>query len=208
MPLVLVAVPVPFLDLLTYNVPGDRQLPPIGARVRVPVGTRTLTGCVVGHEATPQPDREIKDIVEAMDDEPFLPAHVVELCRWVADYYISGIGDAIAVAMPPGARARATSFRKRRVASLTAHGRSAVPDLDPTPVAPVIGVRSMDPTPVTPVSGVRSMDLTPVSEGIGVRSTSHRSLGSGPESRSRVHRQRGEDSTAHRGDNRSCVYCC
>jgi len=42
-----VAVPVPFLDRLTYRVPDHLDLPVIGARVRVPVGSRTLTGCVV-----------------------------------------------------------------------------------------------------------------------------------------------------------------
>ena len=35
MRLISVAVPVPFLDLLTYNVPPSIELPPVGARVRV-----------------------------------------------------------------------------------------------------------------------------------------------------------------------------
>ena len=117
-----VAVPVPFLDRLTYRVPEPLDLPVVGARVRVPVGSRTVTGCVVqqGGEA---PDADaVKDIVEILDREPFLPPGVVKLCEWVADYYLSGIGDAIAVAMPPGARARATSFKTRQVATITAHG--------------------------------------------------------------------------------------
>jgi primosomal protein N' (replication factor Y) len=57
-----------------------------------------------------------------LDQEPFLPPRIVELCEWVAEYYLAGIGDAIAVAMPPGARARATSFKTRQVATITAHG--------------------------------------------------------------------------------------
>jgi len=128
--LVSIAVPVPFLDLLTYSVPGHLELPSIGARVRVRVGSRTVTGCVV-EQGTPEHGiaearAELKDVVEIVDREPFLPEPIVELCRWVADYYVSGIGDAIAVAMPPGARARASSFRTRRVATLTAHGLTAV----------------------------------------------------------------------------------
>jgi primosomal protein N' (replication factor Y) len=146
--LVSVAVPVPFLDVLTYRVPGHLELPPIGARVRVPIGSRTVTGCVVEH-GTPEPGSpesgtpesgktpaELKDIVEVIDREPFLPAGVVELCQWVADYYVAGIGDAIAVAMPPGARARASSFKTRRVAALTVQGLAAVgrdgPGADPS----------------------------------------------------------------------------
>ena len=85
------------------------------------MGSRTLTGCLVSQTAdAPDPDA-VKDVVEVLDQEPFLPPRVVELCEWVAEYYLAGIGDAIAVAMPPGARARATSFKTRQVATVTAH---------------------------------------------------------------------------------------
>ena len=117
-----VAVPVPFLDLLTYNVPDSVAVPPIGARVRVPVGTRTLTGCVVRHDALVEDGTDVKDIAEAVDREPLLPPSIVELCRWVADYYVAGIGDALAVAMPPGTRGKASAFRKRRTATLSVMG--------------------------------------------------------------------------------------
>jgi primosomal protein N' (replication factor Y) len=125
-----VAVPVPFLDALTYNVPDRFELPPIGARVRVPVGTRTLAGCVVGHGASSESVSDVKDITDVVDREAFLPRQIVELCQWVADYYVAGIGDAIAVALPPGARTRASAFRTRRVAALTAHGLSWRPGVD------------------------------------------------------------------------------
>ena len=121
MRLVSVAVPVPFLDRLTYSVPDHLELPPIGARVRVPVGSRTLTGCLVKQTADAPDPNGVKAIVEVLDHEPFLPPRVIELCEWVAEYYLAGIGDAIAVAMPPGARARATSFKTRQVATITAH---------------------------------------------------------------------------------------
>jgi len=120
--LVAVAVPVPFLDLLTYNVPDSLAMPPIGARVRVPVGARTLTGCVVRHDALVEDGTEVKDIAEALDREPLLPSSIVELCRWVAEYYVAGIGDALAVAMPPGARRQGSAFRKQRIAALSAMG--------------------------------------------------------------------------------------
>src|SRR5262245_41430884 len=107
-------------------------MPAIGARVRVPVGTRTVTGCVIETGASaPTPDQrgvrlqpDLKDIVVVIDHEPFLPPAIVELCQWVADYYVAGIGDAVAVALPPGARDRASAFRTRRTATLTPHGRS------------------------------------------------------------------------------------
>ena len=153
MRLISVAVPVPFLDLLTYRVPDLLPLPSIGARVRVPLGSRTVTGIVVEGfrlkaeatlpaeagsyeegrdeaEATPSfvasgfNGKDLKDIVEILDDEPFLPPTVVELCRWVADYYMAGIGDAMAAALPPGAQRRASGFKTQRIVTATAHGLS------------------------------------------------------------------------------------
>ena len=56
--LVSVAVPVPFLNLLTYRVPSSIKVPPVGARVRVPLGSRTVTGCVVSYEGAPAPTVE------------------------------------------------------------------------------------------------------------------------------------------------------
>ena len=126
MRLVSVAVPVPFLDLLTYSVPDQLALPAIGARVRVPVGSRVLTGCVVEH-LSPEaiPGAGLKDVVEVLDREALLPPHIVELCRWVADYYLAGVGDAVAAAMPPGARRRTSSFKTHRIASITPQGYEA-----------------------------------------------------------------------------------
>ena len=128
--LISVAVPVPFLDLLTYRVPDGLALPSVGARVRVPLGPRTVTGIVVSQDAgsgsrMPEPDA-IKDVAQVLDQQPFLPPSVVELCRWVSEYYMAGIGDAMATAMPPGAQKRASGFKTQRVVSVTAHGLSAV----------------------------------------------------------------------------------
>ena len=126
MRLVSVAVPVPYLDPLTYNVPNSYpELPPIGARVRVPIGTRTVIGCVVGHEATLDAGTAPRDVAGVVDTEPFLPAPIVDLCGWVADYYVAGFGDAIGAAMPPGSR-RADAFKTVRIVAATPHGLSAV----------------------------------------------------------------------------------
>ena len=111
MRLISVAVPVPYLDALTYNVP-DRfpELPPVGARVRVPVGARTVIGCVIGQQAAIDSGTEPRDVADIVDRAPLLPPDIVDLCKWVADYYMAGIGDAISAAMPPGSR-RGSSFK-------------------------------------------------------------------------------------------------
>ena len=140
MRLVSVAVPVPFLDALTYSIPEHLPVPAVGARVLVEVGNRLRTGCVVEIQNGASPDasgvdasRNLKAIAEIVDAEAFIPPSIAGLCRWVADYYLCGIGDALAAAFPPGARhverrtaGRRSAFRLRRVAALTPHGMSAV----------------------------------------------------------------------------------
>ena len=125
---VAVAVPVPQLDALTYRVPEGWPLPPTGGRVRVPLGSRVVTGCVLGVAPAPAGDVEAKDVREVLDETPFLPPTVVGLCTWVADYYMAGIGDAIGVALPPGAKARASGYKTRKLVALTAHGMAALED--------------------------------------------------------------------------------
>jgi primosomal protein N' (replication factor Y) len=114
-----VAVPVPGLGLLSYRAP-DGAAPPKGARVTVPLGTRVVTGVVVDPDAAPPVDAGLRDVVEILDEAPFLPAVVVDLALWVGDYYASGPGDALAIAIPPAARrGDRESFRTVRVAELS-----------------------------------------------------------------------------------------
>jgi primosomal protein N' (replication factor Y) len=125
--LVAVAVPVPALDLLTYSVPQGQTPPPAGGRVVVPLGTRKLTGIVIGPAAAPSGDFAIRDLLQSLDDEPFLPRDIIELTGWVSDYYLAGPGAALAIAMPPHALSeRVDAFRTVRVAALTAEGLDVI----------------------------------------------------------------------------------
>ncbi len=121
MRLVSVAVPVPFLDVLTYQVPDGVAPPPRGARVVVPLGKRVVTGIVVDPAATLDPGQtsadKIKDILEVLDDEAFLPGPVVDLALWVSEYYACGAGDALAAAVPS-----TQAHKTIRIATLTAQG--------------------------------------------------------------------------------------
>ncbi|HUF47229.1 MAG TPA: primosomal protein N' [Vicinamibacterales bacterium] len=117
--LVSVAVPVPGLGVLTYQVPDEVPVPPKGARVVVPLGARTVTGCVVDTGGEAPAGATLRDLIEVLDIEPFLPADVIDLALWVGEYYLAGAGAALAVAMPPSARrGRASAFRTERVAVL------------------------------------------------------------------------------------------
>jgi primosomal protein N' (replication factor Y) len=116
-----VAVPVPFLDVLTYRVPDGIAPPPRGARVVVPLGKRAVTGIVVDTDAALNPQdtalEKIKPVTAVLDSEPFLPEPVVDLALWVSDYYACGAGDALAAAVPS-----TQAHRTIRVAGLTAQG--------------------------------------------------------------------------------------
>jgi len=112
-----VAVPVPGLGLLSYRTTSPP--PPKGARVIVPIGTRSLTGIVVDPEASAPGDADLRDVKEVLDQHAFLPPDVVDLALWVGEYYACGPGDALAIALPPAARrGEATSFRTKTMARL------------------------------------------------------------------------------------------
>ena len=115
-----VAVPVPALDRLDYEVPPALPVPAPGTRVLVPLGTRAVTGCVVGRPAAPT-SAALKPLLDVLDDEPLLPADVVDLALWVGEYYACGAGEAVAAAMPPLA-----GVASERRAEITAAGRAAL----------------------------------------------------------------------------------
>ena len=136
-----VAVPVPFLPTLSYRVPANQEAPAVGARVRVPLGNRAVVGCVVEvHDAdTPSIDA-MKEVIEYLDDDAFLPQPVVELALWVAEYYACGPGDAVAAAMPPLAwtrkgprRTRSAAFKTERIVRLSDEGQQAALGERPQP---------------------------------------------------------------------------
>src|ERR671912_180605 len=111
---VLVAVPVPFLSLLTYDVPDGATPPVRGARVLVPLGTRQVTGCVVGTVAQVPREVELKAVLEVLDDAAFLPEHILDLALWAAEYYVAGPG--AAVVLRAMADARSVTTRQLRTA--------------------------------------------------------------------------------------------
>ena len=111
-----VAVPVPAIEALTYAVPPDTVEPAVGARVLVPLGNRTVTGVIVGPADPPADGGTLKSIGEVLDREAFLPAEIVTLASWVAEYYACGAGEAVSAAMPP--RAWIESERHARITDL------------------------------------------------------------------------------------------
>jgi len=98
-----VAVPIPLRQLFTYRVPA-RLGPALraGSRVRVPLGRRRVVGTVVEWPAAP-PDAglDVRDVEASVEDDPGLDTEMLELTRFVADYYLCSWGEAIEAALPP-----------------------------------------------------------------------------------------------------------
>lgn len=115
--LVEVALALPPYATYTYRDPRGEGHLPLGAQVIVPLGSRRVTGFVVGR-ATAAPTGEIKALEEVLEDEPALESDVLELCRFAASYYVASLGEVLRAALPQAERARST----RRV-RLTAEGR-------------------------------------------------------------------------------------
>jgi len=122
-----VALPVHLRKLFTYRLPGSmRSAAHVGSRVVVRLGNKPMTGYIVAllpklRAGTSLIESELKEVEELLDVEASLTPDVVELTRWVADYYAAPLGEVMRAALPAGIN---TSIMQ--VVSITERGRNAV----------------------------------------------------------------------------------
>lgn len=124
--LVEVALPPPLARQLTYAVPSElTETVGLGSVVLVPVQQRLVTGFVVA-EDPPAGDlskRAIREISQLIDGAVLSP-EIVQLCHFLAEYYLAPLGSALAAALPPGVHITS----RRRVRRGT---KPPADDLDP-----------------------------------------------------------------------------
>ncbi len=105
-----VALPVPLDRAFTYSL-GDLT-PGIGARVLVPFAGQRLLGVVVAlHDNPPTPAAdskpvEVKKIERLLDDAALLSPELLELARWIAQYYCAPLGEVLRGMLPLTAEVR------------------------------------------------------------------------------------------------------
>ncbi len=97
-----VAMAVSVRGTFTYGVPDAfRSALAAGMRVLVSFGRRRTTGYVLGPGSPPE-DKEIKPILDVLDDAPLFPASMIPFFRWIADYYKHPLGAVVQTALPGG----------------------------------------------------------------------------------------------------------
>ncbi len=98
-----VAVARPLRSLFDYQVPPGMALPVLGARVLAPFGNSKIIGVVLGHDRPEDPSRT-KQLIELLDVTPALPAELLDVARWLANYYQHPIGEVCGNLLPTLAR--------------------------------------------------------------------------------------------------------
>ena len=101
-----VILPLPLDGVFTYSVPPEleRQVV-VGCRVLVPFGrNKTYVGIICGKGTVPSVS-QIKPILQVLDTSPILLPSQLQLWQWMADYYLSPIGEVYKAALPAGLKA-------------------------------------------------------------------------------------------------------
>lgn len=120
-----IILPLPLEGYFTYAV--SEGLAPqiqVGVRVTVPLGkSKTYVGIVAEYPVdVPKPAKEVaqqgknkivyKNIADVLDNTPILLPQQLRLWKWIADYYMSPIGDVYKAALPSGLKVE-DGFRPR-----------------------------------------------------------------------------------------------
>jgi primosomal protein N' (replication factor Y) len=117
-----VALPLPLFTTFSYHIdPEFANAVVPGARVVVPFRNRKEIGICVGFSEPTDPTRRYKSIVDVPDVEPAIDASMLELCRWIASYYVVPLGVALRCALPvllTGAETPTPSQKTRRIARI------------------------------------------------------------------------------------------
>lgn len=96
-----VAIPVPLHTSFSYDVPAALMsvIQP-GMRVRVPFRRKSVVAVVSALNTIAPPHARIKPIDDIMDDVPVVGLMLLDLCKWIADYYAAPVGEVLQTALP------------------------------------------------------------------------------------------------------------
>jgi primosomal protein N' (replication factor Y) len=84
----------------------------LGAKVRVPFKSRSLVGYVVDFPTDPHAGK-LRAIEEVLSARAFLPAALIELAQWMAQYYCAPLTVALLSVLPKAVRRADAAFKQR-----------------------------------------------------------------------------------------------
>src|ERR1700744_344025 len=99
-----VVVPVPLDAHFTYRIDASHP-PPLGGRVIVPFRNEKMIGVVTRLHNEPPPV-EAKTIERILDDEAIVSPQLLELARWISQYYLAPLGEVLRTMLPLVAEGR------------------------------------------------------------------------------------------------------
>ena len=124
-----VAIALPVFQTFTYSVPESfAGFMATGKRVLVPFGRRRETGYIFGQNQDSDL-KEIKSILDILDEQPLFPSSMVMFFRWISSYYKYPVGQVVKNALPGG-----LNIRDYASVAITAKGRN---ELNHDRLAPV-----------------------------------------------------------------------
>src|SRR5262249_8199868 len=123
-----IAIPLNVHQTFTYRLPGSfaSDASP-GCRVLVPFGKQFLTGYIVDLYETleaagqSEGEYEVKDVEELFDTDPLVTPELLDLTKWIADYYYAPWGETIKACLPVGINAEPET-----ILTITDEGRNAL----------------------------------------------------------------------------------
>jgi primosomal protein N' (replication factor Y) len=117
-----VALPLPLFQTFNYALEEGLENPVVaGSRVVVPLRSGKEIGVCVGVSDVSPLKRKPKAVLESPDAEPAIGPSLLELCKWMADYYIVPLGVVLRAVLPAaltGAEDPRPSRKTRRVVKL------------------------------------------------------------------------------------------
>ncbi len=106
-----VALDIPFkeYETLTYQIPENMQNLQIGCRVEVPLNKRVIEGVIIDIHYN-MPNYKVEKIYRQIDKIPIIIDEQIALARWMKDYYLSNLGEALYKMVPSGRRNLSSKF--------------------------------------------------------------------------------------------------
>ena len=96
-----IAIIKPLHNLFDYEIPNTFKFVTPGARVKVEFGKKLVTGFVINiKKETKLSNTKLKKIIEIIDDTPVLDEEILNLFKWVSNYYHAPLGQVIGLGTP------------------------------------------------------------------------------------------------------------